>query len=425
MNQLATVENAPRRAIIEVQDPIPLLDTAQFEHMQRIAKVMAQSTLIPEALYKEGTKDNKQELPYEQILSNCFLVVNQAVRWGMDPFAVAQCVSVVHGKLCYEGKLVSAVLDAKLHLRLHHHFTGAGDDMRIYLSDKPFDTMIAVENEKGETETGPVLKFLKPGFRNPALRLFDGSVAEWKTSGNGTPWTPKNFVRMLIYRGTRDWTRIYESAIMLGVYTPDEMLDLSENVRALRAKDVADRPSLADRLAAARTEPQGDQQQPEGFALAHVTKETAALTGEPASGQTEDNSQSSDTPADDNGSDGKSPSPESTVAADQSEPADEADEEEDAPETQPDKPADGQQAAPSSEPMRSRAHCLKAFMTTATDPDLDVAGRRDLLEQMKDWWKADLPNDLDFVKACLSTADKVAKGELGADAAKRYLEGLL
>lgn len=135
--------------------------------------------------------------------------------------------------------------------------------------------------------------------------------------------------------------------------------------------------------------------------------------------------QSSDTPADDTGSDGKSPSPESTVAADLSEPADEADEEEGAPETHPDKPADGQQAAPSSDPIRTRADCIKAFMTTATDPDLDVAGRRDLLEQMKDWWKADLPNDLDFVKACLATADKVAKGELGAEAARKYLEGLL
>ena len=36
----------------------------------------------------------------------------------MDPFAVAQCCSVVHGKLVYEGKLVAAVLDAKLGVRL-------------------------------------------------------------------------------------------------------------------------------------------------------------------------------------------------------------------------------------------------------------------------------------------------------------------
>lgn len=148
--------------------------------------------------------------------------------------------------------------------------------------------------------------------------------------------------------------------------------------------------------------------------------EASAHTGEPASGQTEDNSQSSDTPADDTGSDGKSPSPESTVAADQSEPADEAEAEAGDIEAQ-----EEPDASSASEPTRSRADCLKAFMTTATDPDLDVAGRRDLLEQMKDWWKAGLPNDLDFVKACLTTADKVAKGELGAEAARKYLEGLL
>ncbi len=112
MNQIVPVEDKAKRQLIEVIDPVPVLDTSRFEHMQRIATVMARSSLIPESLCTFGTKDNKQDLPYEQVLSNCFLVVNQAVRWGLDPFAVAQCVSVVHGKLCYEGKLVSAVLGA-------------------------------------------------------------------------------------------------------------------------------------------------------------------------------------------------------------------------------------------------------------------------------------------------------------------------
>src|SRR5690606_19737175 len=101
VNQIVPVDDKPKRQIIEVVDPVPVLDTSRFEHMQRIATVMAQSTLIPESLYKE--KDN--ELPLSQIISNCFLVVNQAVRWGLDPFAVAQSVAVVRGKLCYEGKL--------------------------------------------------------------------------------------------------------------------------------------------------------------------------------------------------------------------------------------------------------------------------------------------------------------------------------
>src|ERR1700742_4942805 len=99
---------------MNVVDSIPALDTARFEHMQRIANVMARSTMIPETLRMYGPKDNRQDLPFEQVMSNCFLVVNQAVRWGMDPFAVVSCCAVVHGRLSYEGKLVAAVLDAKL-----------------------------------------------------------------------------------------------------------------------------------------------------------------------------------------------------------------------------------------------------------------------------------------------------------------------
>ena len=81
-----------------------------------------------------------------------------------------------------------------------------------------------------------------------------------------------------------------------------------------------------------------------------------------------------------------------------------------------------EQAAPSS--TYSRADCVKAFMRTATDPDLDITGRRGLLAEMKDWWKDALSADLDFVKACLSTADKVAKGELQEAAARTYLDAI-
>lgn len=273
MNQIVATDDRPKqKQIIEVIDAVPLLDTSRFEHMQRIATAMARSTLIPDSLREEGGKNDKQELPFERVASNCFLIVNQAVRWGLDPFSVAQAVSVVHGKLCYEGKLVAAVIQAKLGFNLHHLFDGEGDAMRIYLSDKPF--------------TDDVLPLLKPNCRLPGMRLLDGSVAEWKTTGSGTPWTPKNFVRMLIYRGTRDWCRIYEPALMLGVYTPDEMMDMSENARATRAKEVAV-PSVMQRLQQRQSEPQSG----EGFSKDFVTSETETL----ANGS---NTEEQDTPAD-------------------------------------------------------------------------------------------------------------------------------
>ncbi|KAB2680366.1 hypothetical protein [Brucella pseudintermedia] len=263
MNDISTQQVA-KRDRIDVLDAVPLLDTGRFEHMQRVATVMARSTLMPESLYMTGKKDEKEMLPYEQILSNCFLVVNQAVRWGLDPFAVAQCVSVVHGKLCYEGKLVSAVLQAKMGMSLHHHFDGEGDAMRIYLSDKPLTEKIIPE--------------LRPGYRRQDMRLLDGSVAEWKTTGTGTPWTAKNFNRMLVYRGTRDWCRIYEPALMLGVYTDDEMVDMTEASRFRRANDITPVQTVAD--------PFGDEPQSAKIEEAEiVTEETEIPASEPDAGE--------------------------------------------------------------------------------------------------------------------------------------------
>lgn len=303
MNQLAPVEDKNKRQLIEVSDPIPVLDTSRFEHMQRIASVMAQSTLIPESLYMQGDKNNRAELPLQQIVSNCFLVVNQAVRWGLDPFAVAQSVAVVHGKLCYEGKLVAAILDAKIGVRLHHHFTGApgNDDYRIYLADREFDAATIAE--------------LTPGFRKSGWRIIDGSVGEWKTTGTNSPWSPKNQPRMLVYRGTRDWTRIYEPAIMLGVYTPDELLDLAENARANRAREI---PSVMQRLQDARSA--APDAEPEGFSRSFVTSETSALSGGP---EIEQEPETSASPAD--AAAAEQPSPEPTVAADHLPAADAAD----------------------------------------------------------------------------------------------------
>lgn len=255
-NEVATLPS--RREITQVVDAVPIMDTARFEHFQRIANVMARSSMIPESLRTSGRKDDKEDLPFEQILSNCFLIVNQAARWSMDPFSVISCCSVVHGRLAYEGKLVAAVLDAKMGLKLHHHFVGdpASEAYRIYLSDVALTPEITAQ--------------LKPGISLPDLRLWDGSVAEWKTTGAGSPWSVKNFKRMLIYRGTRDWTRIYESALMLGVYTDDELMDLVEDARARRATPVA---SLADRLAASAPLPK-----PDGFSPAHVASELASHT---------------------------------------------------------------------------------------------------------------------------------------------------
>jgi hypothetical protein len=212
MNALTEIA-APRRAeAIQVFDPIPALDSGKFEQMQRFASVLARSPLIPATLRGtwEGEGKSKTLIPYEpeQVFANCFLVVNQAVRWGMDPMSVIGCCSVVHGRLMYEGKLVAAVIDAKLGIKLRYHFNDrTGDNFGVRVIGPP----IADSDEE---------------------RVAEGTVGQWKTTGTNSPWTnPANHRRQLVYRGTREWTRLFEPAVLLGVYTPDELELLEEENR--------------------------------------------------------------------------------------------------------------------------------------------------------------------------------------------------
>lgn len=400
MNALTPVDEKPKRQLIEVVDPIPVLDTSRFEHMQRIANVMAQSTLIPESLYKE--KDG--ELPLTQIISNCFLVVNQAVRWGLDPFAVAQSVAVVRGKLCYEGKLVSAVLDAKLGVRLHYHFTGdpTKTDYRIYISDQPW--------------TEEAIAAVRPGMTLPGARIVDGSVAEWQ-AGDKSPWAaPKNYRRMLIYRGTRDWARFYEPAVLLGVYTPDEMIELAEGARASRAREV-EGPSVMQRLQARH---EGSLKS-EGFDQSFVTRETAALTGEADSSHTEDNSQSSVASPDDGSSGGDTASSQ-TAAATNLQPDDESGTSEEGDNT-------GQviteQAAPSSDPVK-RLLCEELVDNMIRDAFSEPAIERPAkLDKLRDAFllPENLGDEPDFIRLCHETARRIIGNPAERERAREFLTG--
>lgn len=186
----------PRQGIRVVEDTGPLahlFDTARFEHMIRIARVMAQASLIPDHM---TIGKGKQFLSEQEILSNCFLVVNQAVRWGMDPFAVVPETYVVSGKLGFQGKLVAAVVNARAGLkeRLNYEFSGTGDARTVTISA----TFV--------NETEP--------------RTVTLSVAQAKTDNK--MWA-KDPDQKLIYSGATKWARRHCPEIMLGVLTDDDV----------------------------------------------------------------------------------------------------------------------------------------------------------------------------------------------------------
>jgi hypothetical protein len=179
---------------------------ATFEGVQRLAEVMSKCGTLPDHLKGKP--------------SDCFRIVVQAGKWAMDPFVVAECTSLVHGRLCYEGKLVAAALLNRGIGRLDYEITGKGPASSIVVTGIP----------KGGRATKSV----------------SGSVADWRTrtvkDGRELPnnWD-KDPHSMLVYRGTRQWARLWAPEVMAGVYTPDEL----EDVREVEGTVVATEPTPA------------------------------------------------------------------------------------------------------------------------------------------------------------------------------------
>jgi len=166
-----------------------------------LSEVMAKANLVPEHLRgKPG---------------DCLLIVMQAQRWGMDAVSVAQCTSVVHGKLCYEGKLVAAALYAMgaIDGRLEYDIQGSGQGASITVTATP-----------------------RGGQGPQSVR---GTVKDWRTYAKNKDGKPvenawdKIPEDMLVYRGTRQWARRYAPEALLGVYTPDEVGDHEADVRVV------------------------------------------------------------------------------------------------------------------------------------------------------------------------------------------------
>ena len=158
----------------------PLLPQTISEAMQ-LARLMSEAKVVPQHL--RGAP------------ADCFLVINQARLWRMDPFAVAQGTSFIHGRMMYEGKLVAGVVHSLGNLtgRLNYEYDGSGDDRSITVSG----------TLRGEDKPRTVTVKLK----------------DVKTT-NGM-WA-KQPDQQLAYSGARVWARRHVPEVLLGVYTPEE-----------------------------------------------------------------------------------------------------------------------------------------------------------------------------------------------------------
>jgi hypothetical protein len=178
-NIARTVPAAPPTSVTE--PPFSPFTPRSLEAAMQLAEFLCRARTIPEFL-----RGNSGDM---------LMVIEQAARWRMSPFAVAQCAYSVKGKLGFEGKLIHAAVESSPMIvgYIDYSFAGAGNDRTVTVS----------ATRRGET---------KP--RRLAVRLGDVRTTN-------EIWT-RQPDQQLCYAAVRVWARRYTPSVLAGVYAPEE-----------------------------------------------------------------------------------------------------------------------------------------------------------------------------------------------------------
>lgn len=170
----------------------------QFEVMQRMGKMYASSTIIPDT--------------YRGNLGNCIIALDMAMRMGANALMLMQNLYIVHGNPAFSSKFLIATINASGRFSpLRYEFKGkeGGKDygcrcVAYEASDKEHREPLAgdwITMEMAEKEGWTK----KPG-------------SKWLSMPN----------QMLRYRAAAFWQRVYCPEISMGLLTKEEADDIQD-----------------------------------------------------------------------------------------------------------------------------------------------------------------------------------------------------
>ncbi|MGL5386688.1 MAG: RecT family recombinase [Serratia sp. (in: enterobacteria)] len=165
--------------------------------------------------------------------ADCMAVIMQAMQWGMNPYSVAQKTYVVNGVLGYEAQLVNAVITSSDAIKGRFHYEYGGGDW-----SKCARTAEVIEKKMGKTGAYNVTKRVRAWNDADEEGLFIrvGAIIKgeheitWgepihlsSVAIRNSPLWVTNPKQQMAYLAVKYWARLYASAVILGVYTPDEL----------------------------------------------------------------------------------------------------------------------------------------------------------------------------------------------------------
>jgi len=173
-------------------------NVALFEHIQRVAKIFASSTMVPSH--------------FRGNLGNCLIALDYAARIKANPFMVMQNMYIVHGRPGIEGKLVIALVNQ----------SGRFEPLEFEEDDEGCFAY-AKEKASGKILKGPKVtwEMVKAEGWDQPKQMRDGKgmiKSKWETM-------PQLMFR---YRAATFFARTYCPEVLLGMLTTEEIEDIIE-----------------------------------------------------------------------------------------------------------------------------------------------------------------------------------------------------
>ena len=174
---------------------------AQFEHAQRIAKVLSSSDLVPTT--------------YKNNVANTLVALEMANRMGASPLMVMQNLHIIHGRPSWGSSFIIASLNS----------CGRFSTLR-FVGDSNKCKAVATDKQTGEVLEGPTVSL-------------EMAKAEGWLTKTGSKWITMPEL-MLKYRAAAFFGRLFAPEVLMGMQTTEEIVDITPmqpaSVDAINAK---------------------------------------------------------------------------------------------------------------------------------------------------------------------------------------------
>lgn len=214
------IVNAEQQAPNTISASNAIFNVQALTQLQSVAGLMAQAAVtVPEHL-----RGNP---------ADCMAIIMQAMQWGMNPYAVAQKTHLVNGVLGYEAQLVNAVISSSNAIVGRFHYEYEGDwskcaSSREEIVKKPAKgggTYEKKEVVRGWTSADEEGLSVRVGavIRGESEITWGEPVFLSSVITRNSPLWISNPKQQTAYLALKYWARLYCPAVILGVYSPDEV----------------------------------------------------------------------------------------------------------------------------------------------------------------------------------------------------------